>query len=499
MSDFNAFKAEWLGHRVGDPLLIGRGETQDTMYQCVSLIKQYWREDYGLTVDWPGNAIDIWYNTNAAILVKFYKVPSSDALQGDIVVLHTLNHTDATEPGHIALATGNVDASTLEILEQNGQTGNGTGLGGDAIRTRYVPKSRVAGLLRPYLVAAPRNIQPVCTYVPEPDVTRVMRTNKQPTNWWNLNIFTDNINDFQSVTTLAQDTRFPIGGYAINNHFPTYKYALSPEDYQRAANGDYSTNNGINCLDLEEIPAPVPVKPYQPPAAPAPIPVATTPYGLVTTVKAYDSATDAANNTNARTTLTKGNYLIYKTAINNCLYIAAIDATLKYWINPADNVVVAPTPLVDKQVEAKTPVVALKPSEVPIGTEADSSWKIMNSFHPDRSPDTYELLIDYTMKEYDGQRGPVSLREGRSINVIGTFVKNGVIFYRPRDYKNDPYFLWWYGIPKFDDNGKPTLKKVIEEPLPEHVADLFRLWREDLRNYLGPAKIWDVILRVKKK
>lgn len=133
---FESFKAEWLGRRIDWDHVFN--------YQCVDLILEYIYEKFGLSHT-RGNAIDYWTNPSPDILTKFHKVASSDPQIGDIVVMLGL---PGNPYGHIGIATGNKTATTVEILEQNGATGNGSGMGGDAIRTRFIAKNRIAGLLR---------------------------------------------------------------------------------------------------------------------------------------------------------------------------------------------------------------------------------------------------------------------------------------------------------------------------------------------------------------
>lgn len=140
---FQSFKNEWLtvpASKVADPQLAGELPPAQ-WYQCVSLVKKYLSEKLGLSPGYWGDAIDFWNHTSGALLSVLDKIPGGDNIEiGDIVVL---------TPNHIGLATGNFGNGSFELLEQNGQTGGGTGTGGDAIRTRYIPRSRVAGVLRP--------------------------------------------------------------------------------------------------------------------------------------------------------------------------------------------------------------------------------------------------------------------------------------------------------------------------------------------------------------
>lgn len=133
---YQDFKNRWLGRRIDYDHVYA--------YQCVDLILIYIKEEFGLATGVWGNAIDYWNRPSAPLLGKFNLVAGSNAQQGDIVVLNGL----AGNPyGHIGICES-VTATTVNILEQNG-AGSGTGTGRDAIQVRGIPKSRVAGLLRP--------------------------------------------------------------------------------------------------------------------------------------------------------------------------------------------------------------------------------------------------------------------------------------------------------------------------------------------------------------
>lgn len=142
MVTYPDFQSHWLnppGQRVDADGAAG--------FQCVDIPRQYMFECFGLPRGgaW-GNAIDYWTKPVTPVLEKFYKVASSAAMQGDIVVFNGL---PGNPYGHIGTATGGLTATQVEILEQNGSSGNGDGVGGNAIRTRWTDRSRVAGLLRP--------------------------------------------------------------------------------------------------------------------------------------------------------------------------------------------------------------------------------------------------------------------------------------------------------------------------------------------------------------
>jgi hypothetical protein len=136
MSTYTDFKAEWLGRRIDYDHVYN--------YQCVDIILQYLAEKFGIPSGVSGNAIDYWYRTSTPLFAKFDKIQTTDCHQGDIVVLNGL----AGNPyGHIGICESQ-DANNVTILEQNG-AGGSTGTGRDAIETRAISKSRIAGLLRP--------------------------------------------------------------------------------------------------------------------------------------------------------------------------------------------------------------------------------------------------------------------------------------------------------------------------------------------------------------
>jgi len=137
------FKQEWSGSRVDYDHVF--------YYQCVDLILEYVKECFGLATGVWGNAIDYWRRPTSALLTKFDLVASTDCQQADIVVLNGL----AGNPyGHIGICDSQA-TDTVRILEQNA-TGSNDGLGRSAIGVyRDIPKSRIAGLLRPKPVTAP--------------------------------------------------------------------------------------------------------------------------------------------------------------------------------------------------------------------------------------------------------------------------------------------------------------------------------------------------------
>jgi hypothetical protein len=145
---YATFKTRWNGRRIDYDHVYA--------YQCVDLILIYVKEEYGLASGVWGNAIDYWRRPTPALLTRFSLVSGSNCQQGDIVVLNGL----AGNPyGHIGICESQT-GTTVKLLEQNG-VGSGTGTGRDAIGVyRDVPKTRIAGLLRPKVVSIPQPAAP---------------------------------------------------------------------------------------------------------------------------------------------------------------------------------------------------------------------------------------------------------------------------------------------------------------------------------------------------
>lgn len=115
-------------------------------YQCVDLVVAYLVDVFGLPVGAYGNAIDYWTSTHPTLLSKFDRIHSSDTRPGDIVILNGL----AGNPyGHIGIAVSGGETDHFLMLEQNGARLGGDVQPGDEVRTRLIPRARIAGLLRP--------------------------------------------------------------------------------------------------------------------------------------------------------------------------------------------------------------------------------------------------------------------------------------------------------------------------------------------------------------
>lgn len=353
MGTFDSFKDEWLGRRCGDPLLIGHGESADTIYQCVSLIKQYMLEVAGIRVDWPGNAIDFAYHTNQTILTRFAKHTDGSVEKGDIVVLHTPGYTDDTQPGHIGIATGNGDPNSVEILEQNG-LGSGTGLGRDAIGTRMIPRNRIACTLRYIPVALP-----------------LLHFDVQPIARKTIALITaDNLYGFDFTSTADMDTH-PLGQYP-KGYQETVTAIATRSDGTEYYLVEPTSRSGFNRANCQDYVAPIP---YTPPAAPLPIPKVEY-YDLVTTVMTFKDSESATYKQNAQGTIDAGTYIVLESTASAKHLIKKNTDKTSYWIHTSDNVKPAKAvePIPEPVVEAApqitpvviTPVVEAEAQDTPI-------------------------------------------------------------------------------------------------------------------------------------
>lgn len=133
---YQDFYNKYIGKRVAYPPL--------PTYECVSLVKQYLDECFGIKPGSWGDAKYYWLATNPTLLKRFNKIGGIIPKQGDIIILKP---TIANKYGHIAIAH---DSTTM--LEQNGSTGTGIGTGNDAIRLRTIPIERLYGVLRPKVI-----------------------------------------------------------------------------------------------------------------------------------------------------------------------------------------------------------------------------------------------------------------------------------------------------------------------------------------------------------
>lgn len=291
-----------------------------------------------------------------------------------------------------------------------------------------------------------------------------VQLNKQPTNLWGMNYHLDYMVD-HPVEVHNQGEIWTVTNKV--HHENDYDY------YRRDDQVD-----GFNVLDCDDYTPPP--QPYIPPSAPETAKPAEK-YQLVTTLKYYNTLEDIQKDHNAAGTVSPradGYYVFGAVGIfKNLSTDNQIDQNK--WINTLDNKKPIQVILDEK------PTTTL-PSQVKVGTGNDTKWMgSYKSFHPNRSSDLYEVKQHMTMLDYSGKRNPVALQPGDRINVPGTFIKDGVMFYRSRSSR-DEFFSWYYGISLYDDYGNIQVVKVVETTPKITLKNIVYWVADDLRRW------WDV-------
>lgn len=483
MIGFDTFKDEWLTSppkRVADPTLVSDGLPSSQWYQCVSLIKQYLRECYGIETGYWGNAINYWTSTSSILLEKFDRLAITDVRKGSIVILRGLPGNAA---GHIMIGTGSEDASMFEGMEQNGSTGGGTGTGGDAIRTRSVAKDRIAGVLQPKVLSVPVISHPYTIVA----ITQKQVILNKDAHKWNLsydNFAAINGNPIDSVT--KGDIKTVIG---ICHHNIGYDYYLE----------DLNVASGYNVLDCDDYIAP-PVQPVLP-AAPMIIPTSLDPYLVVRDIPGYLTSTQAAiRATPSNTTVPRSTYMIYDRK-NSMINVTLTPGKSGWWINPADNVL--------QPIQVDSGFIGPRESTVPIPVVSiPLTWKQTKIYD---KPEHYVGVSHepYMVKDLEGKASnkPVALKAGQNIQIAGEFTKDGIVYGRPLAAmynKQGQYIAKWYGVPLKHSDSTPVAPPIIELhsdvyktelPFTEkrslnivHIGDYIQLAFEHIREFFSEVR-----------
>lgn len=273
----------------------------------------------------------------------------------------------------------------------------------------------------------------------------------------------------------------PIEGVAKGFAFDCQQ-VYTCQDGSRYYVADPQNSGGYYVPDCDAyIPPPPP--PIAPPAAPVTVPPAER-YTTITTLMTFPTSADAMSSTNGLTTLKSGTYYVW--AKNGKAYQLSTDNMHEptgNWINTLLNVPDKPKPPVVIPIPSK-PV--LLPSQVKPGTESDTAWRSSyKSFYHDRHSDLYEVKQHLTMLDYSGKRNPVAVQPGDQMNVTGTFLKDGVMFYRTRSGR-DEYFTWFYGISLYDDYGNIQIVKVVDTTPKPTLKNILYWVADDVRRW------WDI-------
>lgn len=293
--------------------------------QCVDLILDGLFKMHSIPRGVSGNAIDYWTNPSPAVLEKFTPLRTSEAVKGDVVILRTLGRTDNTGDGHIGWATGNADASNTEIFEQNGY-GGGDGLPypdgrhRNEIGTRSIPKSRIAGVLRP------KPVQLSAPYTVEDIPTKEIEL-KENHYLWNM------------VYRTKEDIEaHPVQGYSGGYHESTAAicHHICGESYYMVGNNE---TTGFNVKDVRAYVEP-PAQVYVPPAAPV-IPKQAEKYPLKHTVMYFATYENCRDREKPVSTISPrpGDYFVFdkKGGLFEVSEDNQATAKNRKWINTADD------------------------------------------------------------------------------------------------------------------------------------------------------------------
>lgn len=375
--DTSAFIRNWNGRRVADPLLLYVGMREDQIYQCVSYAKQYMSERFHIPNGYYGNAIDWWNNTPPSFYPFIDRIATQDVQEGDVVILFGLKgNTD----GHIGVGSGKENTSQFELSEQNGSTGNGSGLNGDAIRTRWIDKSRIAGVLRPKPVVASPPPKPYYIVTPPDFVPKEVIAKRETIKF-----------------DLAHQTEADMLGHIIEKQAPGLRITATALLHHNATTKDYYLQDKDNPVgywvgDFDDYVVPAPPAPYKAPEVLYNIQdKMAEKYTLLTDLLCFPTSGNAASQTTPNGELAKGVYYVHgrdRDMIN--LSLGNMDRDVKQWINPRKNVVAveepkpvvvpAPVAVPEKIIEAitvaaeKIPPAPVTPA-VPAGPTPEQEWQ----------------------------------------------------------------------------------------------------------------------------
>lgn len=422
MKQFDQFKSDWLGKQI-DFDRVWR-------YQCCDLILQGLYEMDGIGSGVRGNAIDFWNRPSAPLEKVYERVPGIIPQAGDIAIFKTKGYygDPGADPGdgHIGWATGQYNGTQMEIFEQNGQTGSGSGTGLDAIRYRWIDRNRLAGLWRKRPTSAPYRVEDI--------PTKEIVLNKD-TYLWNM--------VYRSFDEIASH---PVAGYPVRYKQTTAAicHHASGESYYMVGNND---TTGFNVKDCDDYVAPVPA-PYVPPAGALPIPEVkrkSIDWGVPT----YATAMDAKMKRNALADkLVPGVYIILESD-DKVFHLTANNMKNGNWVNIEEDLPpIAVTPPVPPKI-----ITTIQEAAAKISPTVDDSWKSsIASFHlDDRSPEFFWATNTSPMviKDLEGKREDIVMSPynsdakgvPRRMPVIATLEKDGILYGWPEQaYKAHIYY-----------------------------------------------------------
>lgn len=444
---YNSFASKWTGKRINEDGVDG--------YQCVDEIKQYAKEEFGLTPGLWGNASAYWTATASALLTKFTREETNSPKKGDIVILNI---------DHVGISNGVVGATTFQQLDQNGGEGSGTGEGVDSIQIHTFKRSEIMGVLRPIYT-------PALPYIISPILTKQIVLNKQPTHEWNLayQTFAEiEANPFSSGN--LGDVKIVVAELKHNDGYTYYlENASNPVGW-----------NTSDCNAYKPPIAAVTGTSYVPPAAPIKGTQAET-YTVITPLPYYDSLDDIINSHSAAGTLSTGNYYVWLKGGANSIYYDLSTTNTKNdqkWVNILNNKTPAPVP------------VATTTSPIETSAVIRASYR---NIMTDGSPIECQVLQNIMVTDIVSSGQVITVKKGSLLHIYGTFKKGNQWYAMPKvNASNEQAASYMYGVPiASETNLAPYLDDVFG------VAEQIRYGWDSLYN--KAVKTIEGIFRVKRK
>ena len=141
MNKIDKYVKEWEGKRVDFDGVYG--------YQCVDLIRHFFREVYkeNLGPTW-GSARGWWLNSVGNFNSRYKRVENNLQDQNQVPRAGDIIFFDGGRHGHVwIVVTGYKGENRIDVLEQNGGSGNGDGLWNNSIRVHSYTYNRNAPLI----------------------------------------------------------------------------------------------------------------------------------------------------------------------------------------------------------------------------------------------------------------------------------------------------------------------------------------------------------------
>lgn len=351
---------------------------------------------------------------------------------------------------HFTMVWSKPDANDLEIDDS-----------WDGVRkalSHYGTPSVIIQSAMKFIKVAPPSPVPPIFSTPEQIPTKSIQL-ARPSKLWNLSLPTTTDIDNNPIQEYPASYQETVSAIAHRTDGTNY-YLVLPD-----------STSGFNVLDCENY---IPVSPPSPATISAPVTASSTEqYSLVTTIPCYPSPGNALNRTNSNGTLPNGAYYIYNQQQGMYSLTRDLGVPKGTWVNPADNVIAPPRPVATNDTTA----------------DVQKSWKW---FFANHEPVEYKMLQDLVVKDIVHAGPPIQVHRGRTIDIYGSFEKDGKTYLRPFTASDSQTRYYFYGIPTTDIySGAPYMDNEY------NIVDIFAARWESF--YDKAIKTIDGIFRPKRK